>query len=60
MATATSMFMVFAFTGRLELTVVVEFCDIAMKLVFYFLHKRVWNPVGFGRVVQSDDRLSSV
>lgn len=44
MATATSIFMVFAFTGRLELTVIVEFCDIVMKLVFYFLYKEGMEP----------------
>lgn len=59
-ATSITMFLVFVFTGKLELTVGVGFFDVVMKLAFYFLHERAWNMVGFGRAVQVDDRLSSV
>ena len=59
-ATSTTMFLVFVFTGKLELTVGVGFFDVVMKLAFYFLHERAWNMVGFGRAVQVDDRLLSV
>jgi len=54
------MFLVYAFTGRLELTVGIGFFDIVLKMAFYFLHERAWNFVEFGRAVQSEDTLSSV
>ncbi len=48
-ATSTTMFLVYIFTGQLELTAGVGIGDVVLKMVFYFLHERVWNRITFGR-----------
>ena len=48
-ATSVTMFLVYIFTGQLVLMVGVGFFDVVLKLVFYFLHERVWNRIEFGR-----------
>ena len=48
-ATSTTMFLVYIFTGQLELTAGVGIGDLVLKLIFYFLHERGWNRVAFGR-----------
>ena len=48
-ATSTTMFLVYIFTGQLELTASVGIGELVLKLIFYFLHERGWNRVAFGR-----------
>ena len=50
-ATSTTMFLVYIFTGQLELTVGVGIGDAVLKMTFYFLHERVWNRIRFGRTL---------
>ena len=50
-ATSTTMFLVYIFTGQLELTAVVGIGDVVLKMMFYFLHERVWNKITFGRTL---------
>jgi len=50
-ATSTTMFLVYIFTGQLELTVGVGIGDVVLKMTFYFLHERVWNRIAFGRTL---------
>lgn len=57
-ATATTMFIVYFFTGELELSLEVGFFDVLMKLAFYFLHERAWNRVWYGREVKADHGLT--
>lgn len=39
-ATTTTMFLVYYFTGELDLSLGVGFFDVVMKLAFYILHER--------------------
>ena len=48
-ATSTGMFLVYIFTGQLELVVGFGIGDVVLKMAFYFLHERVWNRIKFGR-----------
>jgi len=48
-ATSTGMFLVYFFTGRLELTAGFGIGDVVLKLIFYFIHERVWNLTEYGR-----------
>ena len=48
-ATCTTMFLVYVFTGQLEATASVGISDAVLKMMFYFLHERGWNRVTFGR-----------
>ena len=52
-ATSTTMFLVYIFTGKLELTVTVGIGDVLLKMLFYFLHERVWDRITFGRTVRA-------
>ena len=50
-ATITTVSIVYILTGQLELTAVVGFYDVVLKLIFYFLHERVWNRIQYGRTL---------
>ena len=50
-AASTTMFLVYIFTGQLELTASVGIGDVVLKMAFYFLHERVWNRIEFGRTL---------
>jgi uncharacterized membrane protein len=49
-ATMVTMLLVFAFTGSLVVSSSVGLTELVSKIVIYYLHERVWNFVGFGRV----------
>ena len=59
-ATATTMSLVYALTGQVELMVGVGILDLILKLIFYFLHERAWNLVKFGRTIHAHERLLSI
>ena len=59
-ATATTMSLVYALTGQLELMVGVGLLDLTLKLVFYFLHERAWDTIRFGRTIHAHERLLSL
>ncbi len=48
-ATLTTMILVFIFTGNFFLTLSVGFFDTISKLIFYYLHERVWDIIQWGR-----------
>jgi len=48
-ATLTTVIVVFAFTGEVKLAFTVGGVGIAIKMVLYFLHERLWNKIHFGR-----------
>ena len=49
-ATLTTMAVVFAFTRRGTLAIQVGAVEVVAKLVFYYLHERVWNCIGWGKL----------
>jgi len=44
-ATTITMLLVYAFTGRLELSLGVGVFDIILKLAAYFLHEKAWDRI---------------
>jgi uncharacterized membrane protein len=58
-ATATTMALVYALTGQIELMVGVGLLDLPLKLIFYFLHERAWDMIKFGRTIHAHERLLS-
>jgi CBS domain-containing protein len=48
-ATLTGMFLVYFFTGQLELMAGFGIGDVFLKLIFYYSHERVWNLIKYGR-----------
>jgi adenylylsulfate kinase len=48
-ATATTMLIVYFYTGEFNLMIGVGFYDVILKLVIYFLHERVWISIRYGR-----------
>ncbi len=51
-ATLTTMALVFAFTGKVELALAVGGIEMAAKLLFYYLHERSWNAIKWGKAPQ--------
>jgi uncharacterized membrane protein len=41
-------------TGELKFAAEIGLIDTLVKLVIYFGHERVWNRIGYGRVVAPD------
>ncbi len=52
-ATLTTGLLVFALTQRSDIAFSVGLLDAIVKLLLYFLHERVWNGLGFGRLEES-------
>jgi CBS domain-containing protein len=48
-ATTTGMSIVYISTGKLELIAFFAVADIILKMLFYFMHERIWNKISFGR-----------
>ena len=49
-ATLTTMFLVFVFTGNLVVSGGVGLTEIFAKVFIYYVHERVWNKLNFGRI----------
>ena len=49
LATLTTMLLVLAFTGRLDVALTVGVFEAIVKMAFYFLHERAWNRISAGR-----------
>ena len=48
-ATIVTMLIVFAFTGKIVLSVGVGAVEVTVKLVLYYLHERTWAFLSVGR-----------
>ena len=53
------MTLVYAFTGKADLSLEIGLLDVVTKLAFYFLHERAWERVGYGRQVQAHSGLTA-
>jgi uncharacterized membrane protein len=47
-ATLTTVFIVFAFTHQLALSVGIGSVEVVTKLILYYFHERIWGFVGIG------------
>jgi uncharacterized membrane protein len=41
-------------TGEAKFAVQIGIIDTVVKLLIYFVHERLWNRIGYGRVVAPD------
>lgn len=48
-ATATTMLLVYIFTGAIAIAAAIGGLEIILKIVLYFLHERAWDRIQFGR-----------
>lgn len=48
-ATLTTITLVFLFTGNLTVSLELGVIEVAAKLLFYYLHERVWERTGWGK-----------
>jgi len=48
-ATLTTAGLVYVFTGELALAAKVGLLEVLLKMLFYYLHERVWARVSWGR-----------
>ena len=49
-ATLTTILLVFIYTGDLVISGSVGVLELVVKIVIYYVHERIWNLLGFGRV----------
>ena len=49
-ATLTTVLLVYVFTGNLLVSGGVGLTELLSKLLIYYVHERVWNAIGFGRI----------
>ena len=50
-ATVITIILVFIFTGNINVAVAVGSVEVIAKLLFYFVHERVWNRISLGKNV---------
>lgn len=48
-ATLTTTFLVWIFTGKLTIAITIGSIEVIAKLIFYFFHERMWDKIQFGR-----------
>jgi len=48
-STVTTMTLVFVFTGNVTLALSIGVLEFFLKLLFYYVHERVWNSVEWGK-----------
>ena len=49
-ATLTTVLLVYVFTRNLVVSGGVGVSELLSKLLIYYVHERVWNAIGFGRI----------
>jgi uncharacterized membrane protein len=49
-ATLTTVLLVYVFTRNLVVSGGVGVTELLSKLLIYYVHERVWNAIGFGRI----------
>lgn len=54
LATSTTMFLVFIFTGDLLISGGVGLSELSLKILVYYIHERVWNIIRFGRTQKAE------
>lgn len=47
-ASLTTVMLVFFFSGKAELAIMIGSVEIVAKLAIYYAHERVWNKVKYG------------
>ncbi|RKY08326.1 MAG: hypothetical protein DRP66_04780 [Planctomycetota bacterium] len=45
----TTMLIIFAFTGKVVLSVGIGIVEVFVKLLVYYLHERMWDRIGVGK-----------
>jgi len=55
-ATATTMMLVYVFTGEITLAAGIGALDISIKLILYYGHERIWNRIRWGRTKRGKKR----
>ncbi|MAH33572.1 hypothetical protein CL615_04245 [archaeon] len=49
LATLTTMALVFIFTGKMLLSLTIGFFEVISKIIFYYIHERLWNKIKWGK-----------
>jgi adenylylsulfate kinase len=49
-ATLTTFGLVWIFTGQIETAAVVSGIEVFLKILFYYLHERIWGKLKFGKI----------
>jgi uncharacterized membrane protein len=49
LASATTMSLVYAFTGQLDVAMALGGVELILKLLIFYAHERAWNAVSWGK-----------
>lgn len=49
-ATLTTVILVFIFTGSVAVSLKLGAIEALAKIIFYYLHERVWNKINWGKL----------
>lgn len=49
-ALVTTIVVVYLYSGDAKESLIIGFVANALKMLFYYIHERVWNRIDFGRV----------
>jgi len=49
LATITTVILVFIFTGDIKISIGIGIIEMLTKLIFYYLHERIWNNIQWGK-----------
>lgn len=56
-ALATTIVVVYIYSGDAKESLIVGFGANALKMVFYYMHERVWNRIDFGRIIPPEYQI---
>jgi adenylylsulfate kinase len=48
LASLITVSLVFIFTGKIVLSLAVGITEVVVKMVFYFIHERIWSNIRWG------------
>ena len=51
LASATTMILVYAFTGEFTLAIGVGLAEVIVKFILFFTHERIWNRATWGKIM---------
>jgi uncharacterized membrane protein len=52
LATATTMTLIYLFTGDVLLTLGIGSVEIVAKIIIYYIHERAWGRIKWGRMLR--------
>lgn len=56
-ALITTIIVVYLYSGDIHESLVIGIAANGLKMVLYYIHERIWNKIGFGRIKSSEYQI---